>query len=268
MVKMRIPTNKEWDELVEVTGGDDNKMHWKEMLSWVNDTEGKYHLSPIHRAGCGYYSARHFIHYLASSPVDRYGDCGFRPAFENLKPDTLVSDIKKGDVVTVGTLYVNGKPVKVPQNPTWNGDIVHYGFDATLEMREALNDPAFQVKGIYIGNGIYIADRVLLQYISYKEVVRYASGDDMEPTSTWNFPEEADIYNAGIQLLDACTNDYAARIWEVIAQDVVEDVKRTLDIKNEDEFADSDASLDDGFADSDVALAIGKAVASRLGIEI
>lgn len=36
---MRLPTNKEYDKLVKLTGGDNAKMHWDRMFSYVDDTD-------------------------------------------------------------------------------------------------------------------------------------------------------------------------------------------------------------------------------------
>lgn len=165
-MKIRIPTNKEYDKLVELTGSNNEKMHWKNIFSWVNDTENDYNLDSLYRARRGHYSARYRSN--RSAPT-RDVHLGFRPACE-LDTDTIIVDTKTGDLVVIGTLYMDGKPVKVPQNPTWNGDITDYIPGAKLEMREALDDPAYQAAGIYIGNGIAVADRILLKSISYQDI--------------------------------------------------------------------------------------------------
>ena len=86
---------------------------------------------------------------------------GFRPAFELLNPDSL----ENGQRVIAGTLYMNGEPVPVPKNPVYKGDILNYIPGATLEMREALDDPDFQVRAIKAGN-VLVCDRNLLRMIS------------------------------------------------------------------------------------------------------
>ena len=50
------------------------------------------------------------------------------------------------------------KPVKVPQNPVYNGDIADYIPGAKLELRETLGDSAYQVTAIKVGK-VLIADR-------------------------------------------------------------------------------------------------------------
>ncbi len=101
----------------------------------------------------------------------RYDNIGFRPVFE------VKTDHPDGAIVTVGTLYLDEKPVKVPTNPVWNGDIPSYHVQhssnphqpAPMELQEALNNPAYQVQTIKIGNFL-IADRVLIRGISFDDL--------------------------------------------------------------------------------------------------
>lgn len=64
-----------------------------------------------------------------------------------------------------------------------------------------------------------------------------------------------EIEEAATQLLKRCTDDYALRIWSIIASDVIDDV----------ELCTGD---EDGFTDGDIALAIGRAIAERFGFEV
>ena len=64
---------------------------------------------------------------------------------------------------------MDGKPVKVPQNPTRNGDVLDYIPGAKLEFRKAMNDAAYQVRAIKVGD-VLIADRVLLRSISWVDL--------------------------------------------------------------------------------------------------
>ena len=166
-MKMRVPTNKEYIELLRLTGNNDRKMHWTDIYSWVDDTENNYNLDPSCRALRGYYSARYWGDTSASFRSVRLG---FRPACE-LGIDALPSDTKERDTIVIGTLYMGGRPVKVPQDPTYNGDIVNYIPDSKLEMRPPLDDVAYQVTGFCVSNGIVVADRVLLKNISYNDIV-------------------------------------------------------------------------------------------------
>ena len=166
---MRIPTNKEYDLLMDVTNENDNLIHWHEMHSWVNNEE---EIATAYRAYRGYYSARYWYNYSASR---RHVNFGFRPAFD-LDAETLPSDIQDGEAVIVGTLYMDGVPVLVPQKPTWDGDIADYISGAKLEMRPALENPAYQVTAIRVGN-VLVADRNLLRNISYLDIEQALRSD-------------------------------------------------------------------------------------------
>lgn len=165
-MKMRIVLDSEWDKLVDLTGGDNAKIHWERMASWVSDPENESMSSRTVRATRGYYLARD-RHYNSASYVCAL--IGFRPAVDGLITDTVLSEIKEGGSAIIGTLYMHDKPVRVPQKPTWNGDVEDYIHGAKLEMREALPDLAYQVTGIRVGDA-FVADRCLLKYISYKEI--------------------------------------------------------------------------------------------------
>ena len=171
-MKMRIPTTEEWDKFMDVVCEDNSRSHWENILSWVNDSDfEKKYLS--YRAFRGCPSARHWLWDTASRRCEYVG---FRPAFDILETDTLVSGLRDGDIVTIGTLYMRGKPVKVPQAPTYDGDISNYILGAKLEMREALTDPAYQVTAIRVGN-VLIADRCLVRNISYNDIQAACTDD-------------------------------------------------------------------------------------------
>ena len=158
--KMRLPTCEEYDLLATAVKEDNNRMHWNDMLSWCQDVDPNW---TSHRAVRGYRSARYGCYYYATL---RHAHVGFRPTFKILNPDPLTPD---GTIITVGTLYMDGKPVKVPQNPTQDGDIPNYIHGAKLEMREALDDPSYQVQAIKAGD-VLIVDRVLLKNISWDDL--------------------------------------------------------------------------------------------------
>lgn len=158
--KMRLPTCEEYDLLATAVKEDNGLMHWENMFSWCQDVDP--HLTP-YRAAWGYFSARYWgDNFVAYRDVD----VGFRPAVEILNPGSQVPD---GTIVMVGTLYMNGTPVRVPQNPVWDGDILDYIPGASLEMREALDDPDYQVRAIKTGD-VLVADRVLLKNISWNDL--------------------------------------------------------------------------------------------------
>lgn len=167
-IPMHIITDTEYDRLMDVTLGADILSHWYEMLSWVNDTENREDADLAARRARGCDSARAWSNSTASL---RRAVLGFRPAC-TLAADALPSGIKNGEAVILGTLYMDGKPVRVPQRPTANGDISAYIDGAKLEMRLALEDPAYQVKGFFLGDGIFAADRNLLMLVSYADLAR------------------------------------------------------------------------------------------------
>lgn len=168
-MKMRIMTNKEWDRLVDLTGRDNAKMHWKNMSSWVKDDVMDDVLDPSARAVRGYRSTRYWSDYGATG---RVVGVGFRPAIDTQFSDPLLS-VKEGQSAIVGTLYMNGKPVRVPENPTCDGDIADYVPGATLEMGAPIPDPAYQVVGIRVGDA-FIADCNMLKMISFEDIKKVA----------------------------------------------------------------------------------------------
>ena len=159
ITKMRLPTNAEWNRLVDVVGEGDNVLHWSNMYSWCQDTDPFY---PLKRMVRGRLLARYWG---GRSISRRHANVGFRPAFEFSGNRSLAD----GTVTTADTLYMDGSPVKVPVNPTKDGDIPDYIPGAKLEFREAIDDAAYQVKAIKVGNAL-IADRVLLKNISWGDL--------------------------------------------------------------------------------------------------
>lgn len=157
---MRLPTCAEWDALVQATGGNNTIIHWDRMYSWCRDTDPDWASG---RAVRGYSSARDWYY---GNAMSRYVIVGFRPTFEVLHPDPLTPD---GTIITVGTLYMDGKPVRVSKNPTKDGAVPNYIPGASLEMREALDDPDYQVQAIKAGD-VLIVDRILLKNISWNDL--------------------------------------------------------------------------------------------------
>jgi len=174
MIKMRIPTDQEWDRLMDVVHGDNEIVHWNDMTSWVEKFGEnmsptvqalRLHLGKEYQANRGF-SATGACYY--SMAYRRIVDIGFRPAFDSL-PGIQPSDVSEGSVIPAGTLYMNGKPVKVPQNPVYYGDIWPYGPATKLTFGPAVKDPAYTVQVIAVGD-VFIADRVLLCEISYDDI--------------------------------------------------------------------------------------------------
>lgn len=164
-MKMRIPTNKEWDEFMDTVQKDNNIAHWKNIFPWVHDL----YLEKEFPANCALRGGITACFWSWESSGTRFADLGFRPALDVLETDALASGGQSGGTVIIGTLYMGGKPVKIPQNPTDEGDIVDYIQGTKLEMREALEDPAYQVTAIKVGK-VLIADRCLLRNISSTDI--------------------------------------------------------------------------------------------------
>lgn len=157
-IKTCLPTSSDWDRLVDVTHGNDFIMHWRDVLSWCRDSETN---SAFCRTIRGYSSAR----YGEEFGKHRDSLVGFRPAVRLPSPGTSPD----GALITIGTLYMNGKPIRVPTNPTWSGNIISYVPNVKLELRAPIQNAAYQVKAIKVGN-LLIADRVMLKNISWDDL--------------------------------------------------------------------------------------------------
>lgn len=156
--KVKMPTCAEWDRLADIVRGDNAKMHWNEMYSWCTDQD---EVNPLTRAIRGFSSSHHLDYCYA----DVKSDVGFRPVF--VPPTHDVTE--NGRIILIATLYMDGKPVFVPQNPMWTWEIQQYREGAKLEFREPLDDPQYQIRAIAV-DGIYIADQNLLRSISWNEL--------------------------------------------------------------------------------------------------
>ena len=157
---VRLPTCEEWDCLADIVDERNDVMHWQGMLSWCEDADPA---GASARAVRGRVSARHWDY---NDATIRNVGIGFRPVLDALALDTLVPD---GATVMIGTLYMDDQPVKVPRNPTEDGDIPDYIPGAKLVMGAPIQDAAYQVQAIKVGN-VLIADRVLLKNISLEDL--------------------------------------------------------------------------------------------------
>lgn len=155
---MRLPTCAEWNALMEATGGENDTIHWDSMYSWCADEDPAWETTHAVRGLLP--NANQSYRYIAC----RDAAVGFRPVFE--AADLNFAD---GTAAVVGTLYMGGQPVKVPQNPVWDGDVQDYVPGAALELREPLENPAYQVRAIKLGN-LLISDRNLLKNISWDDI--------------------------------------------------------------------------------------------------
>lgn len=178
ILKMRLPTCTEYNLLADTAKEDNGVMHWKGIYSWCQDADPN---GPSNRAVRGYLSARFWSN---DSATTRNALVGFRPAFEIQDSDPMLSD---GAIITVGTLYMDGHPVRTPQNPTCRGDIPDYIPGAELELREALDDADYQVRAIKVGS-ILIADRVLLKNIDCFSAAGVCVCQAESGFRTWDVP--------------------------------------------------------------------------------
>ena len=105
---------------------------------------------------------------------------GFRPVFDIASDGPIHGRMVTGQSYVIGTLYMGGKPVKVsqyPVNPFRGGDIPEYIPGASLEMREALDDPDYQVRVYCIGD-VLIADRCLLEKVCKNDLKKILGCED------------------------------------------------------------------------------------------
>ena len=154
ILKMRLPTKEEWNLLVSITGGDDRIIHCEGVYSWAQDASTT---RAIDRIVFGLYSGFTW----SCHPSDSCDTIiGFRPVFE--VPN---SNDAPGEVIAIGTLYMNGCPIKIPGAKE---NICAYIPGASVELREALDDPNYQLRAIKVGK-VYIADRVVLNQISWDD---------------------------------------------------------------------------------------------------
>lgn len=215
-IKMRIPTTKEWDHMIDVVNENNDIAHWENILSWVHDQDSEQAYPPRHMHR-GYYSARSLDYYAAST---REAYLGFRPVFEGLTPNALVP--YQNGVTVIGTLYMNGEPVRVPHNPTEDGDIKDYIPGATLTFGPALGVD-YAVTAIKVGD-IYMADRVLLKNISYEDIEKALSQKPDVPMVTpaqsanQNSLNEPNETQRGFDAIQIALLDHERRFEAVLVQ--------------------------------------------------
>lgn len=167
---LRIPADEEWDRLIDLTNGDNSRMHWWKMQSWVDGADARYCIERGFRATRGG-STRRADRWSFYTADYRNNYTGFRPVIQYKKGNIPFGTLfREGETIMVGTLYMDDKPVRIPKNPIRDGDVVNYIPGATLELREMIQDADYQVSAIYLGNGVFVADRNLLTMISYDDI--------------------------------------------------------------------------------------------------
>lgn len=147
IAKMRFPTDAEYDKLCDIAKEYGHDVFWT-LFSFTKEN------------GRGFYSPKYTLD--KESRRSLHFDAGFRPAFEVLGIENLPEDVIDGKVpVTIGTLYLGALPVLVQKYDT---DTVSYDnpFNSPITIREALEDLDYQVGAYHVGDGVFVADRVLL----------------------------------------------------------------------------------------------------------
>lgn len=159
--------NNQWDELVNFIGEDCNNLfHWDHIFSWCQEKIGSDSVTR------GYFLPRLWNYYTAST---RSVIFGFRPVLTPLDPDTmqpdisLLEDIPDGRIFALASLYMNGKVVKNPTNPTDKGNIPDYVEGSMLTFGDRDPDPANWIHVIKHKDLLW-ADRNILKNISWDNI--------------------------------------------------------------------------------------------------
>lgn len=156
---LRIPTMEEWDNLCNITKGEDSIMHWENMCSIV--TDDKRTSDDMYCSFRGYSSASDFY----SGTVDNdYNSVGWRPVLE-LMDEGSIQPIEKS------RLTIGNDILSIPDTPTWDGDIADYrwyGKDDKLNLVQVSGLEG--INWITLSEKVMIADCNLLTWISYKDL--------------------------------------------------------------------------------------------------
>lgn len=162
--QMRFPIFSEYERLCRIVDNKNEAMHWDGNFSVI-----LANVSPKRFEARGYASCL-FGSGTSANPHYRGEHTGFRPAFICANHEEIPEDIKRGDVIVIGTLYVNGEPVRVPQE--YDAETVHMVNDPISEMRlgPALDEPDYTIWGIYIERATFIADRPILRNMTIDEI--------------------------------------------------------------------------------------------------
>lgn len=163
---VRLLTSKEWDDLIDVVGENDNLIHYSKTASWVQDKKDDWSSRYIVRGG---QQARTKDSLLkdVSGPI-----VGFRPCLVPLnlstyEPDaSRFSNVKDGGVITFGTIGKNSYLFSVPKTQASEGDIEdNYGSDP-VHIGDSTDDFKCNIQWVKSGN-LLVADRNLLKYVSW-----------------------------------------------------------------------------------------------------
>ena len=95
-------------------------------------------------------------------------------------PEAL-SHIPDGQVMTMGSLYLDGKAKPLPQEPDWCGDIPQYLGKGKLSVGDTDPDPKNQLKFIKVKHFL-ICDRNLMTCISWDTLASFGLVHGQAPT--------------------------------------------------------------------------------------
>lgn len=192
---MRLPTPNEWALLCNSYDllNDEQKFDVRNSSILANHAEGMLCVKDTlyNRVLPGYISwnwrwCEKYSDIKKSTAFSESAIRGFRPAFE-LTTDDIYERMSYeiGKSYVIGTLYMEGKPARIttgdaPIEVSCNKrgvklyedpPIEHYEFTSILELGEPREDPQYQIMGIYIGDGVFISRDILLDKMSYSDVV-------------------------------------------------------------------------------------------------
>lgn len=175
-IPMRFPTTKEYNLLRRVTNEENEKMHWEDMYTFIRKPKELSAASEIPPIPDFLEIARGGMeagYWITCTHEDQSLSVGFRPTISTVSlPHLNGTELNIGDSVVMGTLYMDGNPVKVPTNPTATGDMTAYQRGSRLALRYDCDDPSYQITGIYVGRSRIVADRCILNNISYADLER------------------------------------------------------------------------------------------------
>lgn len=162
--RIRIPTYEEYSALCLATNEDNAVMHWSS-LSWVEGGSQNASNSDYRTMRGGYNALDAINSHVSCCNSATF----FRPAFDCLTPEELPEDLDLGDIIVVGSLYMNGFLVRVNQQFGIE-HVPHYWRDTPLKLGNAIDAPDCTIWGVYVGDNVFVADRPLIRGISYAEI--------------------------------------------------------------------------------------------------
>ena len=193
-------TDNEWDSIMSDIDGAGELLHAEKIPTICQESEG-YLIKEISiRSGTPLSTLRGGrndpnnweAHICARITPQSHFYVGYRPVLVPLDPETLeiapdqITDLEDGEIVTFGTLYMDGSAVPNPQNPQIDGDIREYSLGAELHIGDSDKDPNNLIHWVK-WNGLLISDRCILANITYFELDRLCLVDGKMKMSEYVF---------------------------------------------------------------------------------